>query len=110
MNDEGKKELLFLIKELCDLNYVQGRHSCKWECCNDKGSVGDEYLENMFPFAKFYGVDFDYDLEKNFDKATWEEYLKFGEGYAMDCLGSDLKEIVEKKIVSEILDLCNVEE
>lgn len=105
-----KDDLLFLIRELANLNYIEGRHSGKWEYCEDKEIVGDEYLEEMFPFAKAYGVPFDYELENNFDEEEWDEYLNEGIGYAMDALGHSIKETVEDKLISRILSKIEKEE
>lgn len=99
-----KEKVLNLIRELIELSYLDGKHSGKWECCEDKESVGDEYIGDMIPFALSHNIPFDYDLEKNFDKDTWEDYLKFGLGYAMEEHGHNLKELVEEKIISMISD------
>lgn len=99
-----KDDLLFLIRELANLNYIEGRHSGKWDYCEDKETVGDEYLEEIFPFAREYGVPFDYDLKNNFEEEEWKEYGKMNIGYAMDYLGHELKESIEERIISKIFE------
>ena len=93
-----------MIRELANLNYIEGRHSGKWDCCEDKESIGDEYLDEIFPFAREYGIPFEYELKDNFDEESWEEFRKVNVGYAMDELGHDLKELVQKRIIDMIVE------
>ena len=105
------KEIEQLINELIDLNYKQGRHSGKWDYCEDKETIGDEYLDEMFPFARAYNIPFNYELKANFDKDTWKHYTeKEGIGYAMDELGYRLKNEVQKRIIEKIGEILDEQE
>lgn len=90
------------VKDLMELENIQGRHEGRWQYCEDKETVGEEYLKEIMPLAMEYGIRFEPELKDNFNKETWSDLSKFGEGYAMDELGYSTYNLLKSKMISVI--------
>ena len=87
-----KEKFRNTIKDLMELESIQGKHQGRWQYCEDKETIGEEYLKDIMPLALEYGMKFNPELEDNFDHEIWEDLSKFGEGYAIDELGYETYE------------------
>lgn len=93
-----KKEAMYdeILRDLCDLHYANGLHTGKWEDELAREESCEEYLETMVSLAEKYHLSYDKDLENYIDDEDDPEYM------AMDTMGFELQEIVERHLL-EIL-------
>lgn len=93
-----KKEEMYneVLKDLCDLHYANGLHTGKWEDEYAQEDSAEEYLATMIALAEKYHLIYDKNLENYIEDEDNPEY------YAMDTMGFELQEIVEKHLL-EIL-------
>ena len=93
-----KKEAVYdeILRDLCDLHYANGLHTGKWEDELAREESCEEYLETMVSLAEKYHLIYDKNLENYIEDEDDPEYN------AMDTMGLELQEIVEKHLL-EIL-------
>lgn len=95
-----KKEAMYneneVLRDLCDLFYANGLHTGRWE--NELGieESCEEYLATMVALAEKYHIEYDKDLANYVDDEDNPEYM------AIDRMGLEIQEIVEKYLL-EIL-------
>lgn len=99
-----QKELGYLLNELANLNYDQGRFSGKWSVCQDKEELSEQYLEKMQNYADAFEIPYNKKLKNNFPHDEWEEYQDYGIEYAREELAHNLKCKVQNQILSNILE------
>ena len=85
-----------ILRDLCDLHYANGLHTGKWEDELAIEESCEEYLATMVALAEKYHLSYDKNLENYIDDEDDPEYM------AMDAMGFELQEIVEKHLL-EIL-------
>ena len=94
----NKKEAMYneTLRDLCDLHYENGLHTGRWEDEYGREESCEEYLTTMVALAEKYHLSYDKNLENYVEDEDNPEY------YAMDTMGFELQEIVEKHLL-EIL-------
>lgn len=93
-----KKEAMYneTLRDLCDLHYANGLHTGRWEDEYGREESCEEYLATMVALAEKYHLNYDKNLENYIEDEDNPEYC------AMDTMGFELQEIVEKHLL-EIL-------
>lgn len=87
------------LRDICDLYYVQGLHSGRWENELMMDASAEEYLATMVTFAEAYEIEYDKDLSHYIQDEEYE-----AECYTMDTMGYELFILVEKKLLDIILN------
>ena len=104
-----EEKIKFLLRELANLNYCQGRHSGIWDSVDDRESFAYRYLENMMGYARTHDVQFKENIKDNFFESEWQDHETNGLEYAYDELGYELKEQAEANIIQKIIALAKEE-
>lgn len=93
-----KKKAMYneTLRDLCDLHYADGLHTGRWEDEYAREESCKEYLAVMVALAEKYNLIYNENLEDYIINENDPEC------YAMDNMGSELQEIVEKHLL-EIL-------
>lgn len=95
---EEKKEMYNeVLKDLCDLHYANGLHTGKWEDEYAQEDSAEEYLDTMVALAEKYHLTYNKNIEDYVDYEDDPEY------YAVDAMGFEIQEIVEKHLLEILL-------
>lgn len=94
----NKKEAMYneTLRDLCDLHYANGLHTGRWEDELAREDSCEEYLATMVSLADKYHLEYDKNLSNYIEDEDNPEY------HAMDNMGFELQELVEKHLL-EIL-------
>lgn len=94
-----EKEAMYneVLRDLCDLHYANGLHTGRWEDESAREDSCEEYLATMVSLAEKYHLSYDKNLENYIEDEDNPEYC------AMDTMGFELQEIVEKHLLEVLI-------